>query len=248
MIRCEMIYPSEDMEGLWAHTLGLPDHLRPKYFGTEEIKYSKRNQISDEKRFASFRAKNPQGYFLFGEYFLIHIISYGRNHSGLSLGIYEELSEAESARLAKDADEAIEVLSGDRGLFGFIAHDAEVEHRNRFVAKIEEAEISSWIGRDLDRYVPGLYWKTLLSDEILHQHDIDLNRLQNAALTHSLLPCGGQHVLTFFESPDEWTFHAGRIDQLCEDTEGIFSRNATDRTLQGIDSLLASLDALDEWP
>lgn len=53
-------------------------------------------------------------------------------------------------------------MAGNGLRFFFAADRDEYEHRNRFKAEVGDSLVEAWVGRDLTRYLPGLYWRTML--------------------------------------------------------------------------------------
>jgi hypothetical protein len=59
------------------------------------------------------------------------------------------------------------------------------------------------VGRDTQRYVPGLYWMTLLPRALAERHGVPLPALAAAALEHVALD-GDQHLFRFYDKPSDW--------------------------------------------
>ena len=54
-------------------------------------------------------------------------------------------------------------MAAPRPFFGFACTQEELEYRNRITVKFGINIMESWVGRDTRRYIPGLYWWTLLA-------------------------------------------------------------------------------------
>jgi hypothetical protein len=65
------------------------------------------------------------------------------------------------------------------------------------------SKIESWVGRDTQRYVPGLYWLTLLPEALARQHGVPLAAVRAVARQHIDLE-NGQHLFRLYERPEEW--------------------------------------------
>ncbi len=94
-------------------------------------------------------------------------------------------------------------MATPRPFFGFACTQEELEYRNRITIKFGINTMESWVGRDTRRYVPGFYWWTLLPASLAEQHGIPLSVLVEAAQEHIELE-GQQHLLRFYEKPEDW--------------------------------------------
>jgi hypothetical protein len=74
--------------------------------------------------------------------------------------------------------------------------------------------------RDSQKYVPGLYWLTLLSDALVAKHGVPLSEVAQIALEHIELE-DGQHLFRFYDRPEEWR-SASNVTKLIRTLPGIF--------------------------
>jgi len=88
-------------------------------------------------------------------------------------------------------------------IFGFACAPEEREWRNRVVTKQGVNTIESWVGRDTQKYIPGLYWLTLLPAALAEKHGIPLPVIDGVAIEHIKLE-GDQHFFRFYEEPEDW--------------------------------------------
>jgi hypothetical protein len=110
------------------------------------------------------------------------------------------------------------------------------EHRNRITTQLGINTIHSWIGRDTQKYVPGLYWWTLLPASLAQQHGIPLSVVVGAALEHIELE-GHQHLLRFYEKPEDWQ-SAHVMTKLYRSLPGVFDVEKLRPKLQGATTFL----------
>jgi len=104
--------------------------------------------------------------------------------------------------------------------FGFACAPEEREHRNRIKTKQGENLIESWVGRDLEQYIPGLYWLTLVPEVLAKKHDVPLSALKKIAREHIVVE-DDQHLFRFYENPNDWK-STGDVARLCASLPGIF--------------------------
>ena len=105
--------------------------------------------------------------------------------------------------------------------------------------------MESWVGRDTRRYIPGLYWWTLLPASLAEQHGIPLSILVRAAQEHIGLE-GQQHLLRFYESPEDWR-SAAVMGELYHSCPGIFDVEKPRPKLQGMTNFLEINAILHDW-
>lgn len=50
---------------------------------------------------------------------------------------------------------------------------AEYTRRNRYFVTIGTNHIETWVGRDLRKYISGLYWRTGIGSDLVKRHGVD---------------------------------------------------------------------------
>ena len=220
---------------------GLPESIKPVYFSEDEGRIVKANVLSNERRFEKFRVRNPRGFFMYAENeTLFDISSRQAGYAEVTLYLAEGLAD-------ELADVFLRALVSFKPVFGFACDEGEYDHRNRYCVTIGENHIESWVGRRLEKYIPGVYWRVLLSDSLLAQHGVELSDLSREALATEALGDGSLRLLKFFEQPENWKECADCLDGLCEQVDGIFSRRAVEAALTGITSFMEFDEAIALW-
>lgn len=118
------------------------------------------------------------------------------------------------------AEHFLKHMSKARPVFGFACLPGERGRRNRVTTQQGPNEIESWVGRDTQRYVPGLYWLALLSEALARQHHVALSALEAVAQEHVELE-GGLHLFRFYERPEGW-LETSAVTELCTSLSGVF--------------------------
>lgn len=113
-------------------------------------------------------------------------------------------------------------------IFGYACAWGEYLHRNQIIVKLRTGTLEATLGRDLSKYMPGLYWLTLLSQSLSHR--VPLAELQTAAIEDIALG-GGMRIFRFHDHPTEWRERADTLDALCDRLPGVFSIGAVRREL-----------------
>lgn len=189
----------------------LPSSLRPIYFSHEEKVSSPGDRLEDQKRLSAFVKKSSSGFFLLGKGVTYSI----RIAVGKQL-ICDCFIDVEPER----AKQFLVHMALAQPLFGFACSPDEREHRNRVTTQQGSSVVESWVGRDTEKYVPGFYWLTLLSDALAARHRISLTAVERVAREHTVLP-GGQHLFCFYDSPEDWRKSPAVMD-LCASLPGVF--------------------------
>jgi hypothetical protein len=107
-----------------------------------------------------------------------------------------------------------------RPIFGFACVPEEREQQNRVTTKQGVNTIESWVGRDTQKYIPGLYWWTLLPASLAERHGVSLHTIAGVALEHVELE-GQQHLFRFYEKPEDWR-SATVMAELRSSLSGVF--------------------------
>lgn len=103
---------------------------------------------------------------------------------------------------------------------------AEFKHRNGFTIRaVEEGAGTAhgWVGRDHERYVPGLYWVNYISHDYANRRGLDPVAIGHALeAAHERLQWGV--MLRLYSDPKEWHAHDARVDALLFSNAAFFSK------------------------
>lgn len=249
-----------DASGFVESLQVLPKSIRPVYFAEDEGKIIKANVLSDGARFKKFVKRNPAGFFLYAENKTCFDISTQRvGHAKVTMDMAEGLSDGLATDFfnclisrkpvfgfAYDYKEPVPDANGSYVISNDEARD-EYDHRNRYYITIGKNHIEDAVGRDLDKYIPGVYWQTLLSDALLDKHHVEITTLEAEAISSEALGDGSFHLLKFYESPDDWKQNAERLDNLCQRIDGMFSKRSVELAVAGVTSYPEYDDIIFEW-
>jgi hypothetical protein len=192
----------------------LPEAIRPTHFGESEDEKGPRFSLSGKGAKGGLQQRAHSGYFLFTNQ-TVYTVSPSDN--GAELFVSNEQGQLTGPEL-----NSLMRSLRDHGLkFGFVAEWEEYLHRNRFIYELPNGKVQSWVGRDLSKYLPGLYWTNVLSNELAHRFGIEDCRLPSDA---QILDFGsGYFSCRLFDRANDWTAYASQIDVLCEKNPHIFS-------------------------
>jgi hypothetical protein len=108
-------------------------------------------------------------------------------------------------------------------VFGYCCAKEEEGDRNFFkLGKRNPEDRTVYLGRDTHKYVPGLYWLTLISESLAAKHDVSLHLLEKISLEHVDLG-GGLHLFRFYDQPEDWSSDT-KVKGLVASLPGIFNR------------------------
>lgn len=240
MIEVALYFLKDDLNSVLGSLQKLPEILRPIYFSDSESVVDSQNIFSDRNRFDSFLKKNTDGFFLKSDNCLYDFKLYSKGYSQVYLDLPDDLQE--------NLITFFDVMAESNPVFAYAADEGERKHRNRCYKTIGANHIEDWVGRDVSKYISGLYCYTLISSELIEQHNLDIETLAASGLLHSKLGCKGQlHLFKFYDDTREWKAQSDRLDELCYTTEGVFSiRNVLSAT-ESINNFADYDDVIFDW-
>ncbi|MBI3837749.1 MAG: hypothetical protein HY288_07425 [Planctomycetia bacterium] len=217
--------------------VALPPSVRPTHFTADEEKVREHDAIDDESRFATFRRQNRSGFFLIGPRCKYNLSLRSNDYSILSVDVTGEFSEEETFVVCASMLRA-------RAEYGFAATEEEYYHRNRIYCTIGDANIESWVGRDLRKYVPGVFWRTVLSQRLIAERQLDLRALPSCVQVERI---DDSVILKVTGRMGEWKARAAEIDNFCASVTGFFSITHVVNDLVGVDDYLKFSQILAPW-
>lgn len=131
-------------------------------------------------------------------------------------------------------------------IFGFACAWEENCHRNQIIARLRVGTLEAFVGSDLSKRVPGLYWLTLLSERLAARHGVPLAGLEAAALEHVALG-GGLRLFRFHDHPAKWRERADEVDALCTALPGVFDIADLRARLVGVTEQRELYAIIDPW-
>ncbi len=173
--------------------------------------------LEDSEQVQSFLIRHSEGFFMHSNRGLYDVSLYEGTFSTVcffSNGDLKEecISNILNAYASADAE------------FGYAADEQEYEYRNRIKLDISGSEVESWVGRDLTRYLPGLYYFTLISHRQVEQKSVDTETLKVNALSCTEVSDKAT-LYKFYDNSTQWESFKSKIDQLCRLNKGIFSKD-----------------------
>lgn len=240
MVKTGIYFEIEVVDRILEALQDLPAPFKPVHFSEEEYIQSDKDVLADTQRFSIFKKNNQAGFFLFSNACTYNFFLYRRGYA-VFYCYFKDM------RLWSHIISFFAALAPAGPVFGYAAESDEYDHRNRYFVTIGQNHIESWIGRDLSKYIPGVYWCTLLSNALLDRHRVRVSDLSCEAMSTESLGDGSIHLLKFYERPEDWQLHVERLDDLCERVQGVFSRRAVESAAEGAKSFLEFDEAIAMW-
>lgn len=217
MIHVQLKFEHGQMDEALRHLKSLDGSERPLRYGISP--QGKKGDVSREEKFQKFLEKNPMGFMLFGEgvqYTIVDLPSLG-------ITIDCEIDESRVPDATQVAQELLRDMARARPLFGFAADPEEYFHRHRSVTTTPDGTVEGFEGTNPAAAIPGLYWMTLISDELAARHGVGLQALTSQA--QGVQTYAGGLILEFYSDPHQWLEYAPKLDGIAVATPGIFSKN-----------------------
>ncbi|WP_087021090.1 hypothetical protein [Thaumasiovibrio subtropicus] len=107
--------------------------------------------------------------------------------------------------------------------FAFCCDRDELVHRNRVSNQTDSQVRTKWIGLDPNKLIPGIYWKTYISNQLLSVHKVHCRHL-------SLIPSFDTKenengiLISAFPIFSDWKRFQKLIDEVLYRNQGFFSK------------------------
>src|ERR1700741_2127263 len=87
--------------------------------------------------------------------------------------------------------------------------------------KMPFGKSEGWVGRDLSKYLPGIYWITVIARDLALKFGLQSDNLPEGT---SMLDFGPDYLaFRLFDRANQWRTHPEEIDTFCSWIPGIFS-------------------------
>jgi hypothetical protein len=216
---------------------GLPTHLRPTTHSYDEESTSPRD--IDMIEALETIAQSETGFFLFGRDARYSIrVSPKRGFCGI------EADSAQECLPDSDALLILEALAQGGATFAYAATENEFVHRNRHSWLLKDGTVESWLGRDLRKYLPGVYWANALSSPYA---PLASRCHREIGTKYHSLP-NGTIMIWLYERSEEWRLRAEIVDRWIAQQPEVFSKLRVLPELDAASDLSSVLAASDKYP
>lgn len=209
---------------MWDGVPGLPESLSVRHFGRgERARRTAQNQIECGDDFRKFLKRCDFCCTLYGRG-----VALDTWPSDATLSrIVVRFSSLQGGRVGL-VGSLLEVLERIGQLYGFSCLWSERRARNQWSVSISGTPTgrgcsTGWFGRDVRRYIPGLYWLNYISDEYAVERGVVCEEIaaELGGCTRRLLR---GTLVQLYDSPTDWKDHDAAVCRVIDRTPGIFSR------------------------
>lgn len=226
-----------------VNELRLLEKYTPQYLGEHENRHKSDIPLTDEKAADCFYDNNTVGFFVHAEN-CCYDMSLGST-SPHELKVYIEDSEMDIS-WAVDLFHRMHRLGA---IYGFCCQLEEQDYRNKLVCALPKMDgrYEAWVGRDISKYIPGLYGITYISSEQITEKQLDTSLLlSNAESSYEYED--SSILFVFFSNLANWSQYTAKLDSLCNEVEGIFSNYEVARQAESLNEFWQLHELFRKWP
>lgn len=228
-----LTFPADSIVQVIDAFLSLPEGLRPTHHRVGEDE--RRKAIGDGRSFRERKAGGGIGFMMYAPHASYDVTPI----AGLPVVCNVFKIPAALAR------EFLLHMAKSDPVFGYCCDRDEEDHRNALNKTVGMDHAHAWVGRDPARFVPGLYWMTLLPEALANRHGVSLSRVEEIALEHINLG-NGQHFFRFYEQPEDWKADAA-VKKFLASQPGFFEIGMIEEKVRDVKSTLELLHILHGW-
>lgn len=231
-------FEKENLDKL-IQALSLLEYCNVDSIGEMEKRTKSDIWIKDKVLIQRFISEHKEGFFLHSCGGLFNISIYENTFSTVCFYPVGKLDEINVLNVLK----AYALAHAE---FGYAADIEEFEHRNRIKVEFSGSAAESWVGRNLSKYLSGLYYLTLISKGQLNDKSIDTEILVSHATKYIEL-ADGVVLFKFFESAEKWKFERDKLDRLCYESHNIFSKAEVENEAQSAANVMDFIMKARSW-
>jgi len=207
--------------------------------GSSERKQNSDTLLYNAGQVTNFINENTEGFFLHSNEGLYDVSL--QKDSFSTICFFPKVALKEEILL-----EIIKAYISADSAFGYAAECEEHEYRNRIRIEVAGSEIESWVGRNLSKYLPGLYYLTFISKKQAEEKSIEIESLKINSISYIDMP--NQAVLfKFYENSTLWTKNKEKIDQICRSERGVFCKDEVEQCASKAENVMDFIMKTREW-
>ena len=220
------------VEGL----LSLPEYLRPEKYCSDENSPGK--SVSNRKALEEFLIKSQSGFFLKrdGLVFSLRIVRGKKIYCDCFSDLHPGSAKELLVRMATIGPN-----------FGYACDPAERERRNRINIVQGMNIIETWVGRNTDKSIPGLYWLTLISEKLFNQFGVSSTSLLDLSLGVGTINNGSHFLIQLYDSPEMWKQYDQQTVKATRLLPGVFNIEDVEKRISGAKGFNELNELLAAW-
>ena len=131
-------------------------------------------------------------------------------------------------------------------LYGYACLPEEREHRNRVVINKDYGQHQAWVGRNFRKWLPGLYWINIIPENLVKAHNLNIDNLFDFS-EYKVEKKFNNYIIECYADPSEWVRQTEKIDRICSETEGIFSKSEAVLDIVRAKSYMETSEKMGRW-
>lgn len=224
------------------------------HFGNSERPLRKPQfEIADRPRYAEHLRRHEYNPTLFSSHFNVMPFVSDRVTCDLTFFPFEGRSEKKNAEheaaLLALAEPLLQQFDARGAVYGFAAETKERFHYNLYkwpARSLPGRFNTAPMGKDISRYVPGVYWMNFFSNAYARDRQVDIEMAADA-LGGELVRCENGLIWRVYPDHREWRDHAPRISEFVKNDERFFSLSSVPAIPKGLSLREESDFRRDHW-
>lgn len=227
-LHCTLVLDDDRRAPEFARWLlgSIPSHSTPKYFSrTELLRRRPEYEVANSEALERYLT-SQQIHWFHCDGLVIDTGANIRHRREVSLF---SRSVERAARLLYDWVPSLD----EEGLYYATAGaPSEFDHRNGLIVTLANhtgGVANLWVGRDYERYVPGLYWLNYFSRRFITTHGLDMEHLRQG-LNADVRELRHGYLVLLYNEPGEWEQSTEQVDDFLFSARGYFSKRRVNAT------------------
>lgn len=221
----------------------LSENIVLLHAGVDEGKITEKNITKKESALDHFIGQNEIGFFLYSDDAKV-LANVNFSGAGGYPSIEFTQDDSNCALLLEYADQIINTFSCYGAFFIYACLDEERDAKNRVYTNIKGLSIETWVGRNISKYIPGLYWKTWISDKYASHLNADIEGLV-ASINEPVEKMGNGYFIRLGDKPKSWKDYQKKLSKISRDREYLFNIDKVD--VSSVKSILDTEGVLSAW-
>lgn len=231
------------IDAIKSQTNDLPGNVALLHSGEDEGKVTERDITKNALAFDQFIGKNEAGFFLYNDDAKVLA-----NVNLVGTGGYPSIEfmqeDSSCTLLLEHVDQIVSTFTHYGAFFIYACLDEERDAKNRNYNDLDGYSVETWVGRDISKYIPGLYWVTWISDKYSSHLNIDIEEFV-ASVNEPAERLGNGYCIRLGDKPELWRDYLKKLSKLSRDRDYLF--NIDKVNISSVKTLVDMEDVLFDW-
>ena len=231
------------IDAIISQTNDLPGKVALLHAGVDEGKVTERDITKNALAFDQFVDNNEVGFFLYN--YDAKVLA---NVNLVGTGGYPSIEfmqeDSSCTFLTGFVDQILDTFARYGAFFIYACLDEERDAKNRIYNDLDGYSVETWVGRDISKYIPGLYWITWISDKYASHLNIDIEEFA-ASVNDAIERLGDGYLIRLGNNPGSWKKNLKKLSKLSKDRDYLF--NIDKVNISSAKTLVDIEDILFDW-